>query len=141
MKIWLDDLRPVPQGYEGAKSVNEAIALIEEAECQGSAYSRIEYRRRKTMNYRPEYDMKVMGRNLRRLREEKNLTVEDVREYLCLGSVQAVYKYETGRGYPQVDTMFALMELYDADMYDITRNDEEDVKSSSVIIQNLKLSA
>ena len=93
------------------------------------------------MNYRPEYDMKVMGRNLRRLREEKNLTVEDVREYLCLGSVQAVYKYETGRGYPQVDTMFALMELYDADMYDITRNDEEDVKSSSVIIQNLKLSA
>ncbi len=35
MKIWLDDLRPVPQGYEGAKSVNEAIALIEEAEAQG----------------------------------------------------------------------------------------------------------
>ena len=35
MKIWLDDLRPVPQGYEGAKSVNEAIALIEEAEKAG----------------------------------------------------------------------------------------------------------
>ena len=35
MKIWLDDLRPVPQGYEGAKSVNEAIALIEEAEGRG----------------------------------------------------------------------------------------------------------
>ena len=24
MKLWLDDLRPVPYGYEGAKSVNEA---------------------------------------------------------------------------------------------------------------------
>ena len=36
MKIWLDDLRPVPQGYEGAKSVNEAIALIEEAESRGT---------------------------------------------------------------------------------------------------------
>ncbi len=35
MKIWLDDLRPVPQGYEGVKSVNEAIALIEEAEKAG----------------------------------------------------------------------------------------------------------
>jgi len=35
MKIWVDDLRPVPQGYEGAKSVNEAIALIEEAESRG----------------------------------------------------------------------------------------------------------
>lgn len=32
MKIWLDDLRPAPQGYESVKSVNEAICLILEAE-------------------------------------------------------------------------------------------------------------
>ena len=32
MKIWLDDLRPAPQGYNTAKSVNEAIKLIEDAE-------------------------------------------------------------------------------------------------------------
>ena len=35
IEIWLDDLRPVPDGYEGAKSVNEAIALIEEIESGG----------------------------------------------------------------------------------------------------------
>ncbi len=35
MKIWLDDLRPVPQGYVGARSVNEAIALITDAEGKG----------------------------------------------------------------------------------------------------------
>ena len=35
MRIWLDDLRPVPSGYEGAKSVNEAIALIVETENNG----------------------------------------------------------------------------------------------------------
>ena len=35
MKIWLDDLRPVPYGYEGAKSVNEAKKLIQEAEHNG----------------------------------------------------------------------------------------------------------
>ena len=35
MKIWVDDLRPVPKGYEGARSVNEAIALIEKAENNG----------------------------------------------------------------------------------------------------------
>ena len=29
MKIWVDDLRPVPQGYIGTKSVNETIELIE----------------------------------------------------------------------------------------------------------------
>ena len=71
------------------------------------------------MYCRPEYDMRQIGRNLRRLRERKNLTVEQVREYLCLGTVQAVYKYETGKSYPQTDTMFALMELYDADLYDV----------------------
>ena len=32
MKIWLDDLRTAPQGYNTAKSVNEAIKLIENAE-------------------------------------------------------------------------------------------------------------
>lgn len=32
MKIYVDDLRPVPHGYVGARSVNEAIALILEAE-------------------------------------------------------------------------------------------------------------
>lgn len=35
MKLWLDDLRPVPYGYEGAKSVNEAKKLIQEAENNG----------------------------------------------------------------------------------------------------------
>ncbi len=93
------------------------------------------------MNLRPEYDMKVVGENLRRLREEKNLSVDDVREYLCLGSVQAVYKYERGKGYPQADTMFALMELYEADLYDITRNHEEDEQSSSVVIGEFKQAA
>ncbi len=34
MKIWVDDLRQVPEGYEWAKSVNEAIALVEKAEVE-----------------------------------------------------------------------------------------------------------
>lgn len=32
MKIWLDDLRPAPEGYMWARSVNQAIAMIENAE-------------------------------------------------------------------------------------------------------------
>lgn len=35
IKIWVDDLRPVPSGYEGTKSVDETIALIEEIEKAG----------------------------------------------------------------------------------------------------------
>lgn len=64
------------------------------------------------MNYRKEYDLQLIGRNLRRLREARKLSVKEVSEYLYLGSMQAVYKYEKGRGYPQADTLFALMELY-----------------------------
>ena len=85
------------------------------------------------MRYRPEYDMKVIGQNLKRLREAKKLSVDEVREYLCLGSVQAVYKYEKGKSYPQADTMFALMELYEADLYDIVTNYEEGAQPSSAV--------
>lgn len=35
MKIWVDDIRPVPFGYVGTKSVNETIELIEKAESEG----------------------------------------------------------------------------------------------------------
>lgn len=77
------------------------------------------------LKYRPEYDSKVIGENLRRLREEKSLTVDEVREYLRLGSVQAVYKYEKGKSYPTADTMFALMELYEANLSDITCKHED----------------
>lgn len=71
------------------------------------------------MRHRREYDKDVIGANLRRAREKKGLSVEDVREYLQLGSVQAIYKYESGLSYPPADTLLALMELYDIDRADL----------------------
>lgn len=35
MKIWLDDVRPTPEGFVTARSVKEAISLIEVAEKKG----------------------------------------------------------------------------------------------------------
>jgi len=64
------------------------------------------------MNTRPEYDFRIIGENLSRLRKNKHLSVEDVRVYMQLGSVQAVYKWERGDSLPQADTLLALMELY-----------------------------
>ena len=91
------------------------------------------------MKRRQEYDMKLIGRNLKRLREAKNLSVDEVRRYLCLGSVQAVYKYEKGQSYPQADTMFALMELYEASLNDIICNYEEKPKTPSLSLVNLDI--
>lgn len=96
------------------------------------------------MIYRPEYDLRVVGANLRKLREAKHLSVEYVREYLMLGSVQAVYKYERGISYPQADTLLALMHLYDALPEDIIRgsvisyrHEEEGLLPSSCVICNM----
>lgn len=36
MKIWVDDIRPAPNGYETVRSVNEAISLITGAEEAGT---------------------------------------------------------------------------------------------------------
>ena len=77
------------------------------------------HREGRTVIDRPKYDAKWIGHNLKRLRLAKKLTVDEVRRYLGVGSVQAVYKYEEGKSYPPADTMFALMQLYEADLYDI----------------------
>lgn len=81
---------------------------------------------------RPEYDAELIGRNLKRLRKAKKLTVEEVRQYLQLGSVQAVYKYEAGKSYPPSDAIFALMQLYEADLYDIVCGCERNPKVTPV---------
>ena len=35
MKIWVDDIRQVPEGFDWTRSVNETIRLIEQAEQDG----------------------------------------------------------------------------------------------------------
>ena len=57
------------------------------------------------MRHRPEYDLKVIGENLKRLRKKNGFSVDEVREYLHMGTVQAIYKYERGAGYPPADTL------------------------------------
>ena len=86
------------------------------------------------MRQRPEYDLNVIGRNLKRLREANHLTVREVRDYLRLGSVQAVYKYEKGISYPQTDAMFALMELYGAEIHDIVVDHEVRVDAMLIVL-------
>lgn len=89
------------------------------------------------MKYRTEYDLKVIGKNLKRLREKHQMTVEQLREYLCLGSVQAIYKYEAGVGYPQADTLLALMELYGVGVNDIVKCQEGELSSPSCAFRDI----
>ena len=74
--------------------------------------------------FRLEYDLRIIGNNLRKLRLSNNLTVEEVRRYMRLGSVQSIYKWERGESLPQADSLIALMHLYGV------RNIEEITKES-----------
>lgn len=67
------------------------------------------------MSYRPEYDLRVIGRNLKKYRLANGLSVEAVKEYMHLGTTHAIYKWERGDGLPQADSLMALMELYGID--------------------------
>lgn len=84
------------------------------------------------MRNRPEYSKKQIGKNLRRCRQAKQLSVEQVRQYLHLGSIQAIYKWEEGRSYPQTDTMFALMELYEIGLPELLRENEKEAEMKVV---------
>lgn len=61
---------------------------------------------------RPRYDMRASGENMRKIRMERSLSVEKVRQYMEFESVQAVYKWEKGRCFPAADNLLALAELY-----------------------------
>lgn len=83
---------------------------------------------------RREYDFKVIGNNLKKLRIMNNMTVEDVREYMQLGTVQAIYKWERGDCLPQADSLLALMELYGVNRIDRITGAREVLAPVSILI-------
>lgn len=60
----------------------------------------------------PVIDKKKTGIHLRRIMDERALSVKDVQEYLGLGSVQSVYHWLNGISMPTIDNLYALSELF-----------------------------
>lgn len=60
----------------------------------------------------PTIDKRKTGINLRRIMDERGLTVKDVQEYLHLGSVQSIYYWLNGEYLPSVDNLYALSQLF-----------------------------
>ena len=68
---------------------------------------------------RPEYDLKRTGEQIRKLRKERNISVDQIREYMKFGSSQAIYKWEKGQCFPQADNLLALAKLFDVNPNEI----------------------
>ena len=59
----------------------------------------------------PVINRKETGIKLRKIMDEKGLTVKDVQEYLELESVQSIYHWLNGISMPTIDNLYALSEL------------------------------
>ena len=53
-------------------------------------------------------DVKATGANIRKLREQRGLTVKDVQQFFGFEMPQAVYRWEAGINLPTVDNLYLL---------------------------------
>ena len=60
----------------------------------------------------PTIDKRATGINLRRLMDEREITVKDVQKFLGLGCVQSVYRWLDGVSMPTIDHLYALSVLF-----------------------------
>ena len=60
----------------------------------------------------PVIDLTATGRNIKRLRYERGLTVRDVQDYFGFEAPQAIYRWESGKTLPLIDNLVALGQLF-----------------------------
>ncbi|MGG0465296.1 helix-turn-helix transcriptional regulator [Priestia aryabhattai] len=63
-----------------------------------------------------------MGDQLQRLREEKNMSREELAQQINV-SRQAVYKWENNKGYPDIQNLLRLSEIYETTIDKLIKND------------------
>ena len=80
---------------------------------------------------RPHFDIVASGARMKMIRQQRNISVKQVMEYMGFESTQAVYKWEAGKCYPQADNLIALAILYRVSPMELLV--EEDVASSSLL--------
>lgn len=61
----------------------------------------------------PAIDMVATGRNITKLRENKNLTVRELQKIFGFTTPQAIYKWQRGQAMPTVDNLVVLAQVFD----------------------------
>ncbi|EEG73849.1 helix-turn-helix domain-containing protein [[Clostridium] hylemonae] len=73
-------------------------------------------------------EIKTLGENLKSARQKKQFTQEYVSRQLNI-SRQAISKWETGKGYPDLDNLVLLSNLYDVSLDELMNNKNKLQKS------------
>lgn len=61
----------------------------------------------------PAIDMVATGRNITKLRENKNLTVKELQKIFGFTTPQEIYKWQRGQAMPTVDNLVVLAQVFD----------------------------
>lgn len=64
----------------------------------------------------PLIDREKTGQQIRKIMDERGITVQEVQKYLCLGCVQSIYHWFHGMSLPSLDNLYALSELMQVPM-------------------------
>ncbi|MGI6787413.1 MAG: helix-turn-helix domain-containing protein [Acholeplasmataceae bacterium] len=67
----------------------------------------------------PVINLEKTGKNIKRLREAKSLTVKDLQEYFGFESPQAIYKWQWGESLPSVDNLLILAKIFECTIDEI----------------------
>jgi transcriptional regulator with XRE-family HTH domain len=60
----------------------------------------------------PTINLKDTGKNILKIRKEKNISVKDLQAYFGFEQPQAIYKWQWGESLPTVDNLYALSILF-----------------------------
>ena len=67
----------------------------------------------------PVINKRETGVNLRRIMDQRELSVRDIQQFLALESVQSIYHWLNGLSLPTVGNLYALSELFQLPMDDL----------------------
>lgn len=65
-----------------------------------------------------------VGSQLKKLREKHNMSQEDLSKRLNV-SRQAIYKWESNKGYPDIENLIALSDIFNVTIDEIIRSDDQ----------------
>jgi len=83
----------------------------------------------------PVIDMVKTGENIKKLREEQNISVTEVQRFLGLSNPQAIYHWQRGISLPSVDHLCALSHLLEIPMNDIIVLADAPERSSTAMLR------
>ena len=70
-----------------------------------------------------------IGQNIKRLRQQKDMTQEQLAQLLCVSSA-AVSKWEVGNTYPDISMLFPLAQIFSVSIDELMGYDKESAKAA-----------